>query len=94
MLSTASGGLATAQVNSFCSRSLKTDAEELGNWNHRAVSAFEHSSFGHGEGIVVQYAIKRAVRSAYDIFASAHNTVLAQFLIVLLLGLVVLSSGR
>jgi hypothetical protein len=42
----------------------------------------------------MRQAIKRAVRSAYDNFASRHNTLVAQLLIVALLGLIVLSGGR
>lgn len=37
-----------------------------------------------------QGAVKRAVRRAYDFFASAHNTLVAQLVIVILLSLIVL----
>lgn len=42
----------------------------------------------------MRHAIRRAVRSTHDGFASAQNTLLAQVLIAVLLSLIALSGGR
>jgi hypothetical protein len=43
---------------------------------------------------LVRQAVKRVGRSAYDIFGSVQNTLLAQILIAILLGVSGLSGGR
>jgi hypothetical protein len=42
----------------------------------------------------MQHAIKRAVQSAYENFASPRSTTVAQLLILLLLGLIGVSVGQ